>query len=449
MRACFAVAVVYVLLGKLGLSLAFVNASATAVWPPTGVAIGALLLGGVGIWPGVFLGAFLTNITTSGAVLASAGIATGNTLEAVVATALVTRHAGGKAAFERAESVVAFALIITLIASPLAAFIGVSSLSLGGLLPASAVSATGLTWWLGDAAGGLLIAPAVISWGQPRREPMRLPQALEALMLLAVALFITTLVFGDSPWAAEHYALEFLCLPALAWAAVRLEIREASLLLPILATVAVIGTRDGTGPFAVDSENTSLLLLQAFMGVASLTTLLLAAAVSERRDAETKLWALSTRDALTGLANYRYFEEILSREVADAQRSGKNFALILLDVDGLKRVNDTLGHLVGNEMLCRLARALQDERRRSDLPARIGGDEFAILLPYTDFSGATEARARLQARLARDGGSPPLRASLGIAVFPVDGSSAHELTRVADERLYSDKRTRQLEQQPV
>src|SRR5437762_11371007 len=141
---------VYFAAGKLGLSLAFVHASATAVWPPTGIALAALLLFGTRVWPGVLIGAFLVNVTTAGSAVSSAGIAIGNTLEALLAAYLVNRYAGGRYAFEGLRNVVRFAILAALVSPVVSATFGVTSLCATGYAEWADFGPIWLTWWLGD-----------------------------------------------------------------------------------------------------------------------------------------------------------------------------------------------------------------------------------------------------------------------------------------------------------
>jgi integral membrane sensor domain MASE1 len=127
-----ALAAVYFLAGKLGLKLAFVNASVTAVWPCTGIALAAFLVLGYRVWPAILTGAFLVNLTTAGSVATSIGIAVGNTLEGVVGCYLVTRFAGGQHAFERAQDIFKFGCLAGIVSTTVSATIGVTSLALGG-----------------------------------------------------------------------------------------------------------------------------------------------------------------------------------------------------------------------------------------------------------------------------------------------------------------------------
>src|SRR5919108_5112687 len=149
----------YFLAGKFGLSLAFFHASASAVWPPSGIALAALLLWGYRLWPGIFLGAFLVNITTQGSAATTLGIATGNTLEAVIGAWLVGRYAGGLKAFERARNVFKFVVLAAILSTAVSATLGVTSLSLGGFAAWEDYQHIWLTWWLGDMVGNLIVAP--------------------------------------------------------------------------------------------------------------------------------------------------------------------------------------------------------------------------------------------------------------------------------------------------
>src|SRR2546426_3251859 len=125
-------AAVYLIAAKLGLKLAFVHASATAVWPPTGIALAAFLVFGYRVWPGIFIGAFLANVLTEGTVATSLGIAAGNTLEGLTGAYLVNRFAGGRNVFDRPHDILKFAVLAGTISTMVSATVGVTSLSLGG-----------------------------------------------------------------------------------------------------------------------------------------------------------------------------------------------------------------------------------------------------------------------------------------------------------------------------
>jgi diguanylate cyclase (GGDEF)-like protein len=133
-----------------------------------------------------------------------------------------------------------------------------------------------------------------------------------------------------------------------------------------------------------DTPSGSLLLLQANIGVASLTTMMIAALLFERQQVTAELRHLSTTDALTGIANYRQLIDQLQAEIARTQRTARPFAVLFLDIDGFKNINDQYGHLVGNRALRRLVEVLRLSCRAIDTPARFGGDEFVVVLPETD-----------------------------------------------------------------
>lgn len=147
-------------------------------------------------------------------------------------------------------------------------------------------------------------------------------------------------------------------------------------------------------------------------------------------------------DHLTGLANRRRFERQLEREVARTLRYDRPFCLLLLDIDRFKNVNDTYGHEAGDEAIRRLANVLQAGTRGIDTAARIGGEEFAVILTETDFDGGLEVaeRLRLAIKAAEIRGVGHLTASFGVAEFPLSAQTGRELFIVADAALYEAKR---------
>jgi diguanylate cyclase (GGDEF)-like protein len=265
-------------------------------------------------------------------------------------------------------------------------------------------------------------------------------QVLEAALLLACLLLCGQVVFGGwFPSDTKDYPLEFLCMPMLVWAALRFGQREAATALLLLSGLAIRGTLAGLGPFARATQNESLLLLQVFTAVLSVTTLTLAALVSERRKAEEQLRHLAVSDALTGIANYRRLIAALVEEIGRAERLRQTFAVVLLDVDQLKSINDRHGHLAGGRALCRVAEAMVASCRNTDVPARFGGDEFALLLPESDEATAWKVADRVCEQLSGDGETPRVSVSIGVALYPRDGGSADALLGAADRLLYDMK----------
>jgi PAS domain S-box-containing protein len=277
-----ALTVVYVLTGKLGLYFASVHASATAVWPPTGIALAALLVLGPRMWPAVAAGAFLVNVTTAGSVVTSLGIALGNTLEAVLGCWLAGRLAHGRGAFERPRDIFGFAAAVVPGAAT-AATIGVASLVLTGFAPRADAAAIWITWALGDITGALVVAPLLIVWTADHRSLALLRRPFEGLAVLAGLIGVALVVFdARSPGEFRQYPIAFLAIPPLLWTAVRFGRREATAAVVVLMAIAVRGTSQGLGPFAIVPPAHSLLILQSFMATMALMTLLVAALVRTR-----------------------------------------------------------------------------------------------------------------------------------------------------------------------
>src|SRR5258708_3126722 len=379
----------YIVAGKLSLRLASVHPSATPVWPPTGIAIATLLALGLRFWPFILTGAFLVNLTTAGSVLTSIGIATGNTLEAVIASFFVIRYAHGRHAFEWTKDILRFAFFGGILSTAVAATFGVTSLTLGGFATWSQYGLIWRTWWLGDTAGALIFTPFLLLWTSKAPLHWSGKQLLELSVLFFSTLLTAGIIFGpifhaeirNDPWT-------FLCVPFLVWAAFRFGPREASAVICLLCTVEVVGTVYGYGPFVRESTNDSLLVLQSFISLKAVMILIFAAEISERRRQEEHALALAVSDPLTGLANYRLLVERLDSEIKRYLRDGPPFSVLLLDLDGLKRINDEHGHLVGSVALCRVAEVLLLSCRAIDTAARYGGDEFALPLPSTSSAHA-------------------------------------------------------------
>ena len=161
--------------------------------------------------------------------------------------------------------------------------------------------------------------------------------------------------------------------------------------------------------------------------------------ITQQRKLEDHLRQQAAKDALTGLANYRHLVETVDSEIMRSERTAREFALLFLDLDGLKQINDRFGHLVGSQALCRLADVLCICSRKVDTPARFGGDEFALVLPETGFLPAKLVAQRICDSLANDGREPKLSVSIGVAIYPQDGANVDCLLGAADAALYAMK----------
>lgn len=435
----------YFLAGKLGLMMAFVNPSATPVWPPTGIALAALLLLGYRVWPAVFVGAFLVNVTTAGSVATSIGIAAGNSLEALLGAYLVNRFANGRKLFDKPHDIFKAAVLAGGLSTTASATIGVSSLAFGGYAQWTEFGSIWLTWWLGDVASVLIVAPLVVLWSLDSRVEWTRGETLKAMVLLLVVVLTGFVVFGGFlPAGVSDQPLTFLALPFLIWTAFRFGQREAVTANFLLAAIAIAGTLHGFGPFVTDSYNESLILLQAFLCVIVVTTISLAAVVSERKHLEAQLRHMADHDPLTELVSRRRFQEEFDHELAEARRYGFQGAVLFVDMDDFKRVNDKLGHGAGDKLLASLARSVRRRLRDSDLISRLGGDEFAILLRHVDLDRAQAVAGQLVSAIAGHsikvkGHAVRTTASIGIALFPDHGATSRELLVHADSAMYQAK----------
>ena len=161
--------------------------------------------------------------------------------------------------------------------------------------------------------------------------------------------------------------------------------------------------------------------------------------VTQQRKLEDHLRQQAAKDPLTGLANYRHLVETVDAEINRSKRTGREFSLLFLDLDGLKLINDRFGHVVGSKALCRLADVLCICSRNLDTPARFGGDEFALVLPETGETQANLVARRIRGSLANDGREPKLSVSIGVALYPKDSENVETLLGAADAALYAVK----------
>jgi integral membrane sensor domain MASE1 len=240
---------IYFSAAKLGLSLDAVSGFATAVWPPTGIALVALALFGYRLWPGIALGAFLVNASTGAPVLVASGMAIGNTLEAVVGTYLLQHIVGFQPALARLRDVFGLVVLAAGLSTLLSATLGVTSGWLGGVIPAAIYGRAWWTWWLGDLMGDLVVAPLLLIWSSPLRIRMSFQQLAEAGALLLCIVAVSLFVFGG-PWATQ--ALMYFCLlfPFLIWTAFRFGQHGAVTAISLVSAIAIWGTVHGFGPFA-------------------------------------------------------------------------------------------------------------------------------------------------------------------------------------------------------
>jgi diguanylate cyclase (GGDEF)-like protein/PAS domain S-box-containing protein len=562
-RGSLIVAAVYLAAAKLGLTTAFTAEQVTLVWPPTGLALGLLMLAGPDLWPGVLLGAFVANLTAHQPVAVALAVAAGNTLEGMTGAWLLRRFVGMPLSQSWQRSMLAVVVFGALASTMISATIGATSLCVGGLQSWSSFWSMWRTWWLGNAAGDLIVAPTLLAFSARPRN-LNWVQRLEIGALVAGLSLTSVVVFARRFDSAVHYPLEYLVFPFLIWAAIRFGITGAAFANLLTATIAIWGTGRGYGPYAAGQGDERLMLLQIFLSVVSSSGLLLGATVSDRDAARvrragmleaaldciismdqigriiefnpaaerafgyTRAQAMgqdfsdliipehlrefhrraimrhhrlgdpgllgrrfetvavradgqefpielsmsrvptagppiftafvrditeqkrmvkqlafrATHDGLTSVLNNAAFMERLTLAARQANVGGRrDMAVLFVDLNKFKAINDRFGHVVGDRLLVAIARRLRAAVRPNDSVGRLGGDEFAVLLEHvTDQSDVDAVVHRVQAALDEpfnvDSHEIRASASVGISLASVHGPRPEDLLRAADHAMY-------------
>ena len=295
--------------------------------------------------------------------------------------------------------------------------------------------------------GALLILALFVERHMPSsREPGR--EIAVAFFVVGGVGYLTGAVFLGLPWQISSHPNWFLSRP---W----------ELLPAALFAVAAVGFRNRLRRTAsafdkslywtacvnvachlIASQSEQLLdgpgMLSRLLKVTSYGVLLGGALVDHARLFD-QVRRMAVTDSLTGLANYRTLVNAIQNELDRSRRSGRPFAVVLFDLDGLKLVNDKYGHLVGTRAISRLANVLRMHCRSTDTGARYGGDEFALVLPEASGEAAERVSKRVREKLAADLEIPTLTVSAGVAVYPADGDTLEKLLGAADRALYKMK----------
>lgn len=315
----FILVVVYVGTGRLGLSQGTASGFATLIWFPSGLAVTTLFLWGFNLWPAITLGAFLVNFLTGAPLLVAVGIGIGNTLEALVCTALLKRGQVHPS-LDSLHDVLVLVLLAAPIGALISATLGVGSLSLGKVIVWSSVPVTWSTWWLGDMMSLLLITPLLLTWSVwPQATPSRkrlIELILISISTLVIGLFVFLGLFRPNLYA---YPTTHLVFPPLTWVALRFGPRGATAAIATFASLAIVGTILGVSPFSTGNLWLRLLCLQSFMAITAATTLILATILAERHALEQRkdeFICMASHELRTPMTGLLGSTQLLQRQLA-------------------------------------------------------------------------------------------------------------------------------------
>ena len=280
--------VLYFLAGMAGLAVPFTAGNVSPVWPASGVALACLLLFGWRCWPAIYLAAFLVNYFWHLSFLAALGLAGGNTAAALAGAFLLKSIPGFRTSLARLRDMLGLMVLAAALSSTISASIGTAVLLFCGVKPWATGTTVWLMYYLGDAMGILLAAPLLLSLGElfKVRSAARI---LELAGLLLLTALTSVLLFDEHLYfAIQHTVLALLVFPFVLWAAIRFGVRGTALINAIIATIALLATAHGLGPFSKDQPLTNALLLQLFFATLAVSGLLLSAVIAERKATEAE-----------------------------------------------------------------------------------------------------------------------------------------------------------------
>ena len=451
-------ALAYFSAARLSLALAIPPGYATAVWPPSGIAVASALLLGNRALPGLWLGAFLANMGVEASAVSAAIIAAGNSLEAFIGAALIRRFVGERGALERPEHVFRF-IALAAVSASVAATAGVGSMALGHDLAPGTALRNWWTWWEGDFTGIIVVAPLILSWSASGGAPWT-GQRLEAGAFFSLLVLAAALISSEAASSFVPFSLTFVALPFIIWAAFRFGLREVTTAIAAVCGVALWYAVDQRQAFASLPLNELLLMLLTFIGMVVATGLTLATALDEQRRAsdalrrkgavlETELKQHAYYDSLTGLPNRALFRERLVRLLDGVVANGRKAAVAVVDIERFKTINDTFGRHGADELLkqvaARISHNLAHNLGGGILLAHAGGDRFS--LAARGFDSESAAALAVDRALMRWFSEPyalrgtelRLSARAGLALAPDDGRDPDVLLLHAESALKSAK----------
>ena len=451
-----AVAAIYIACARLGQLFAIEPSNVTPVWIPSGVMLALALRFGPSIWPGVFFGAFFGNIwayisfdsieATLNAVASATMNGIGDVICVIVAAELIRHYAGTSRILKSHQSLLYFLGFGALLGPLCSALFGVGGLWLFGHISTSQFNHVFVTWLMGDSAGVLTFTPFLLSWLYPERH-FGMHSLVALIAAAAYSLLVIAIVFDVIHFPGHIGYAIFLLLPMLFALLFRYGQRLIFTVQASVLSFAIVATWLSHGPFSSDVPWISLLQLQSFAAAFSIVLFMVAILNLEKTLNEAylekhakELEELYRKDALTGLWNRYRIKEFIKIELERQKREMSPFAVLLIDIDDFKHVNDTLGHLEGDRILTELAALIRSSIREIDFAGRWGGEEFIVITSKTNQGALPIITAKLlqAVRLHDFGLQKPLTVSIGSTISTIGDTELSVIDR-ADQALYRSK----------
>ena len=455
---CIVLAACYAAFGRLAFWLSSDYGVTSVVFVPEGIALAFCILFGSRVAPGIFFGQAILALGSGGSLPSGLTMALVNSLEGILGGRLF-HSLSISLRFDRPRDVVLFVVMIFLVLQPVSAAGAGAAFFLSGNLPAdvarpmppwvsdpvvssplSLLAPVMERWWLANSLGQLLVTPLLLAWTLPVAQ-LQGGNRLD-MLLGGGALLIVLLALSGVP--APPLFLLALLYAILVWIGIGRGLRAITLANLLIGAAITWTAVSGKGFLSHMAMADRLVNVGYFIAIACSFSLMLFAMFEERRGLIEQLRYLASVDPLVGLSNRRQFIENARNEIEKARRNATDTVMLMLDVDHFKQINDRYGHAAGDFALKALAQTCRRTVREDDLIGRVGGEEFAFLLPATTIDEGYRIAERLRAEIAAtplqlDGEHVlPMTVSIGIA--PFDGLiSLDTLRRRADKALYSAK----------
>lgn len=444
-------ATVYFLSAKLGQLFAIPPGNISPVWLPSGLMVALIFIRGYSLWPGIFLGALAGNVSAYLDVASLNNILSasfsgvcngaGDTIGILLSVHLFKKLNDDLSnIFSNLASFRHFILFCTILSSLVSALFGVTSLALVGFIDWSSYTVSLLTWWAGDAMGVLLLTPLIMAFKYPQSHaPLRSQHTELIVYSIGFCGVCFWMYFQSSLFAFLPNPL-FLLIPLLLWAILRLGFKVTFISTLIISVIMILIISNDQSSFQSSTELEELLQLQFYLSVILISVFGVGVLVNERNILLSNLQTQLNHDPLTGALTRSSFMGFLDIEFHRLQRYRTPFSLVMIDIDYFKLVNDTYGHLPGDEVLKEVTHIIKNELRGTDSLSRWGGEEFILLLPNTNRVSAFEISERCRSKVEKYNFNIDQKVTISLGVYESQPHvSAIQMISNVDSVLYESK----------